>query len=55
MFSGIGLLHLFLVYGTGLLVVWFVIYTAVRAALSSHRKALARERPVGPHGTVGPQ
>ncbi|WOF22342.1 hypothetical protein N8K70_13235 [Microbacterium betulae] len=28
----------------GLLILWFVIYTAVRAALSSHRSALAEER-----------
>jgi hypothetical protein len=28
----------------GLLVLWFVIYTAVRAALTSHRQALADER-----------
>lgn len=28
----------------GLLILWFVIYTAVRAALRSHRDALAAER-----------
>lgn len=28
----------------GLLVLWFVIYTAVRAALTSHRQAIASER-----------
>ena len=30
----------------GLLILWFVIYTAVRAALTSHRQAMAQERNV---------
>ncbi|MBE7955350.1 hypothetical protein ABTZ44_16275 [Microbacterium oxydans] len=32
----------------GIAVVWLVIYSAVRAALASHRQATARERRPGP-------
>jgi hypothetical protein len=55
MFSYMGFMNLFLIYGVGLAVLWLVIYSAVRAALSSHRKALARERSAGPQGFAGPQ
>ncbi|MDN3445638.1 hypothetical protein [Microbacterium sp. APC 3901] len=34
----------------GLLILWLVIYTAVRSALTSHRQALAEEaRPARPY------
>ncbi|WP_435748730.1 hypothetical protein [Microbacterium sp. PMB16] len=50
MFSA-SLLYLILIYAAasliGLLVLWFVIYTAVRAALTTHRQALAQERREG--------
>lgn len=31
----------------GILITWLVIYSAVRAALTSHRQAMARERRTG--------
>lgn len=40
----IGLLIYVAIVLIGLLVLWFVIYTAVRAALTSHRQELAEER-----------
>ncbi|MFK0239228.1 MULTISPECIES: hypothetical protein [unclassified Microbacterium] len=32
----------------GILILWLVIYSAVRAALTSHRQATARDRQSGP-------
>lgn len=55
MFSSLGILNLILFSGVGFGIAWVVIYSAVRAALTSHRTALARDRGVGPAGGVGPQ
>ncbi|WP_337000424.1 MULTISPECIES: hypothetical protein [unclassified Microbacterium] len=35
------------VFLIGILITWLVIYSAVRAALTSHRQAMARERRPG--------
>lgn len=43
MFS-FGMLYMVLIYLVAALILWLVIYTAVRAALAAHRRALAEER-----------
>jgi hypothetical protein len=47
MFTGESILFLILFYAAvsliGILIAWLVIYSAVRAALTSHRQAAARD------------